>query len=148
MESLSVPEPVPPLLAILSGGTLGQPGVRATLRIAQAVVAVQVPLGVLGDLRTIDVGGAFDVVLGVGDVDPVGSEGGTLGRDQNTLHPQESRANPDPLGLARIDVLVDLLDRADLLIIGGVHGGPSYVCPLLQRCISHDYLLLLGIRSG
>jgi hypothetical protein len=102
-------------------------------------VAVEPGLLLLRELPVgIDLGRVLDGVLVERDADALVANAGVLDRDERALGPEQPRVDERPLGLVRLGVEVDLLDRADLL---------SIRAPQVLAAVRQDVLRLSRMAS-
>src|SRR3954463_1069771 len=125
------------------GAALGQPRAGARLAVVQPVVLVEGLLLGLGELPVgVDVGRVLDVALLERHLDAVTRRVGLLQRHEGALATEQAGLHQRPLGLIRLGVEVDLLDRPDLLTIVV----EELLAPPLQHVLRrrHDRSSLVG----
>src|SRR3954447_4091716 len=99
-------------LAGRAGAALGQAAARARLAVAEPVVLIEPLLLGLRELTVgIDVGRVLDVALLERHLDAVTRRVGLLQRHERALAAEQAGLHQRPLGLIRLGVEVDLLDR-------------------------------------
>src|SRR3954451_25237873 len=126
-----------------AGAALGEPRAGARLAVAEPVVLIQPLLLGLRELTVgVDVGRVLDVALLERHLDAVTRRVGLLQWHEGALAAEQAGLHQRPLGLIRLGIEVDLLDRPDLLTIVV----EELLAPPLQHVLRrrHDRSSLVG----